>query len=152
MNLGLLIEERRYQFHLEYLPKVFQFFLFFPLTLFILYAIMEEELIINIINVMLEEYKKKTNTGVGLGILFHFVAGVLAGIWNNGDSTTLAIVAIVVGIVGTILFFWGLASYAKGKGYSGAFGLLGLFSLLGLIILVIMPDKNKTPQSQEQSQ
>ena len=95
---------------------------------------------------MLKEFEKKTNIGIGVGILFHLLSGVLLGFWASGDSRTLAILAIVVGVLGTIMFFWGLSSYAKGKGHSGVYGLLGIFSLLGLIILAVMPDKNKLSQ------
>lgn len=92
---------------------------------------------------MLQEYKSKTNTGVGFGILLHFVSGLMYSYWDSASLNTLVILATVVAIAGTISFFYGLASYSKGKGYSSSLGILGIFGLIGLIILVIMPDKNK---------
>lgn len=87
---------------------------------------------------MLVEYKKKTNIGVGLGILTQIVGrGLIAG----GDAG--AILGFLFLLGGAVLFIWGCCSYAKGKGYHDAWGFLGLLSLIGLIILVCFPDKHK---------
>jgi hypothetical protein len=87
---------------------------------------------------MLAEYKRKTNIGVGLGMGLQIASRALTP--QGGGLAPLAIVLVVGGI---ILFIWGCMSYAKGKGYNGAWGLLGLLSIIGLIILVLMPDKHK---------
>ncbi len=87
---------------------------------------------------MLAEYKRKTNIGVGLGILAQFVGFVLIVV-----AYEVAILGYSFLFGGIVLFIWGCWSYAKGKGYEGAVGLLGLFTIIGLIILACLPDKHK---------
>ena len=87
---------------------------------------------------MLAEYKRKTNIGVGLGIVAQFVGYVLT---SFGDVGAFFGYSFLVG--GTVLFIWGCWSYAKGKGYDGALGFLGLFTIIGLIILACLTDKHK---------
>lgn len=87
---------------------------------------------------MLEEYKKKTNIGVGAGIVLQLVGRSLQ---NQGESMVL--IGYLLILAGFIAFIWGCASYAQGKGYSHWFGALGFLSILGLIVLVLMPDKHK---------
>ena len=87
---------------------------------------------------MLAEYKRKTNIGVGLGILAQVVGYVLT---SFGGAGAVFGWSFLVG--GTVLFIWGCWSYAEGKGYDGAFGFLGLFTIIGLIILACLPDKHK---------
>ncbi len=81
---------------------------------------------------MLAEYKTKTNVFILLGL----VAQVISGFMTENAAG-------VIRIVGTGLIVTGCCFYAKGKGYSGAWGLLGLLSLLGLLILIFMKDKQK---------
>lgn len=88
---------------------------------------------------MLQEYKTKTNIGIGVGFLCSIVGRVLA----HGGSEFGIIIGLVFIIAGIILFIWGCISYARGKGQSPFFGLLGLLYILGLIILVFLPDKHK---------
>lgn len=69
---------------------------------------------------MLAEYKKKTNVGVGFGILASIVGSFLVG---GGVDTQEAVLVVLGGLLllgGTVLFIWGCCSYAKGKGHSGA--------------------------------
>ena len=88
---------------------------------------------------MLSEYKKKTNIGVGLGIITQIIANVVSAGGGEWDM----IIGGLLGFVGTVFFIYGCISYAKGKGHHGAWGILGLFSIIGLIILVLFPDKHK---------
>ncbi len=53
--------------------------------------------------------------------------------------------------VGTVLFILGLCDYAKAKGYSGFVGLLGFCSWPGLVIVAILPDRTKKPDSEPNS-
>jgi hypothetical protein len=92
---------------------------------------------------MIQEYKSKANLAIGLGIVLFIVSAATAVNANRSGSTGLALAANVVEIVSGVLFIWGCCMYAKGKGYSAAFGLLGFLSLIGLIILVVLPDKAK---------
>ena len=87
---------------------------------------------------MLSEYKKKTNIGVGLGIIIQIIANVVSA---GGEGNI--IIGGLLGFVGTVFFIYGCVSYAKGKGHHGAWGILGLFSIIGLIILVLFPDRHK---------
>lgn len=84
---------------------------------------------------MLEEKKTNTNIGIGVGILLQILSRVL--------TRDLGVLALILGIVGAVLFIWGCFNYAEGKGHSKWLGLLGLLSLMGLIILVILPDRCK---------
>jgi len=88
---------------------------------------------------VLSEYKKKTNIGVGLGIITQIIANVVSAGGGEWDM----IIGGLLGFVGTVFFIYGCISYAKGKGHHGAWGILGLFSIIGLIILVLFPDKHK---------
>ena len=88
---------------------------------------------------MLAGYKRKTNVGVGFGILFQGIskiAPLIGGDWG-------VIISLSSLLFGIGLFTWGCMSYMKGKGYHGAWGLLGLLSIIGLIILVLFPDRHK---------
>lgn len=118
---------------------------------------------------MLVQYKRKTNVGIGLGLLTSIV-GTLVGnslgcgrveppillrslraIANCAQSKPVGLLLLIGGsllqLIGIVLFLWGCWSYAKGKGYRGAWGLLGLGfviaglpGLIGLIILAVFPD------------
>lgn len=85
---------------------------------------------------MLAQYKKNTNIGVGLGIVFQLAGRFL----SNSGSEGFGLILLLIGLVA---FIWGCGQYAKGKGYSVWFGALGLLSIIGLIVLVLFPDKHK---------
>lgn len=90
---------------------------------------------------MLQEYKTKTNIGIGLGLLLSLGGRMLLA---GGEQQLNLLAGLVLTIAGAIAFIWGCMSYARGKGYSPLFGLLGLLYILGLIILALMPDKHKS--------
>ena len=84
---------------------------------------------------MLEEYKTKTNIGVGLGIVCQLIGRSL--------SDTSPGLGSIVMLAGTALFIYGCFSYATAKGHPSWYGLLGFLSIIGLIVLVILPDNHK---------
>ena len=86
---------------------------------------------------MLPEYKKKTNIGVGIGIIVEILGRVMA------MNQALVLPGLIIVLVGAVFFIWGCRNYAAGKGYSNVLGLLGLLSCFGLIVLVLLPDKFK---------
>ena len=88
---------------------------------------------------MLPEYKRRTNIGVGLGLILQMIG---RGLSESGGSLQ-AILGLLMILVGGFFFIWGCTQYAKAKGRSGWFGALGLLSLIGLIILVFLSDQNK---------
>jgi len=90
---------------------------------------------------MLSEYKRKTNIGVGIGLILQIIGNVLAG---PGDAIGRApLIGVFLLLIGLGFFIWGCMSYSKGKGHHPAWGLLGLLSIIGLIVLVLFPDKHK---------
>jgi hypothetical protein len=84
---------------------------------------------------MIAEKAKKSNIGIGVGILVE-IAGRLLLV--SGATPLLGIAVLVSGIG---LMIWGCFNYAEAKGYPQVVGLLGLCSILGLIVLVLLPDK-----------
>jgi len=89
---------------------------------------------------MLEEYKTKTNIGVGIGLILSTIARVVLG----GENQLDFIAGLILAISGTAVFIWGCMSYARGKGYHPLFGFFGLLNILGLLILVLLRDRYKT--------
>ena len=73
---------------------------------------------------MLPDKKANTNIGIGLGILLQ-VAG--RGLAYANEAA--AIPALVMTLLGAVLFIWGCMNYAEGKGHSKWLGLLGLAEL-----------------------
>ena len=85
------------------------------------------------------------------GIILQIVGWVM----NRGDSAATIrnappaesnVLALVITVIGTVLLIYGLALYAKAKGYHPLFGLFGLLSIIGLIVLGVLPDKLKAPK------
>jgi len=87
---------------------------------------------------VLTEYKRKTNVGVGLGLLGMIVRNAMAG----SDLSGVSMVGVAVFVLSAGSFIWGCVQYAKGKGQSGYWGALGLFWILGLLVLFFLPDKH----------
>lgn len=96
---------------------------------------------------MVPAYKKKANLGIGGSILavvlmFVYITAIAHpspnASQNNGDPLVMVLMLISSG-----LFFWGLYNYAKSKGRTGWLALLGFLNLIGLIILVMLPNKLK---------
>jgi hypothetical protein len=87
---------------------------------------------------MLQQYKKQTNIGVGVGFLISVLSKVLA----QQFAPPVPLVWML-SLVGVALIIWGCVGYAKGKGHSGYWGALGLLWILGFIILALFPDKHK---------
>ena len=89
---------------------------------------------------MLAEYKKKTNFSIGLSIIA-FILAILLDSFFESEIAKAAAYLLMTSVMP--LWIFGVWSYAKGKGYHGAWGLLGVFTIIGLIILACFPDKNK---------
>jgi hypothetical protein len=84
---------------------------------------------------MLAEYKRKTNIGVGLGIIGEILGRALS---NSGSW-----LGLIISLAGVVLFIWGCTQYAKAKGHSPWFGAFGLLSLIGLLVLFFLSDRYK---------
>ena len=89
---------------------------------------------------MIEEYRIRTNIGVGLGIIAQIVGFYVSYYIQIGIVLWLAAIVIYGGF---LLLIWGLWNYAKGKGYKGVWGLLGLLSVFGFVVLALFPDRKK---------
>lgn len=89
---------------------------------------------------MIEEYRIRTNIGVGFGIIAQIVGFYVSYFVQIGIVLWLAAIVIYGG---SLLFIWGLWNYAKGKGYKGVWGLLGLLSIFGFVVLALFPDRKK---------
>ncbi len=91
---------------------------------------------------MLVQWKKKRNVGVLGGIIVSW-AGV--GLFFLSPHTGLIYVAGLLVLSGLILWFWGFAAYAIGKGYPAILGvcLALLLNIVGLLVLLVIPDKHK---------
>ena len=90
---------------------------------------------------MVAEYQKRSNVGVGIGLVTQILGKVIMG---TAGTTALGMFGAVLAIAGSVLFLWGCWQYAIGKGYSGVTGLLGLLSVFGLIVLLVIPDRRRT--------
>lgn len=82
---------------------------------------------------MLDEHNRKSNIGIGLGILCQ-VLGIILNI-------PLISMLLIFGGLG--LFIYGCGQYAEAKGHSWGWGVLGFFSIIGLLILYFLPDRTK---------
>jgi hypothetical protein len=84
---------------------------------------------------VLEEKKRNTNIGIGVGILLQLVYRIL--------GPGFGVIGSLIGLIGLGFFIWGCANYSEGKGHSKWLGFLGLLSIIGLIVLMFLPDKHK---------
>jgi len=87
---------------------------------------------------MLPGKKRKTNIGVGIGLVFHLLELILVRQGIIAPETGMFLWAFAV-----VTFVWGCMNYAEGKGSSKWFGLLGLLSIIGLLGLFFLPDRHK---------
>jgi hypothetical protein len=99
---------------------------------------------------MLPEYKKKTNIGIGLGIITFVVCVLLVTLVSDTSKEAATALGGTIGPLSSLLLIYGFCCYAKGKGYHGAWGLLGLLTIIGLIILVCFPDRHKPKDEQKE--
>jgi uncharacterized membrane protein len=91
---------------------------------------------------VLAGYTRKTNIGVGMGIVLEIVGRIM--VHNPEPMRSMGSIIMLVGLVA---FIWGCAQYAKGKGHSPWFGLFGLLSIIGLIVLALFRDKHKVSEA-----
>jgi hypothetical protein len=87
---------------------------------------------------MLADKKRKTNMGVGGGLLLQLLGVTL---FFTGETGALIGLGMILGSIP--VFLWGCMNYSAGKGHSKYIGLLGLAGLLGLLVLVVLPDQHK---------
>ena len=85
---------------------------------------------------MLAAYERRTNIGVGAGLLVSIAGRVLT---VRGYPQ----LGLLIALAGFILFIWGCAEYCNGKGQSPWLGLFGILSIFGLLVLFFLPDRHK---------
>ena len=56
---------------------------------------------------MLPQYKRKTNIGVGVGLLLQLIGNVLLGPEGSDPSLNQSIIGMFLALVGFVLFIWG---------------------------------------------
>lgn len=92
---------------------------------------------------MIARLQKQKNIGIVAGLLASWsgVALIYAG------QKELIYLAIGLILLGLLLWFWGVATYARAKGYPAILGvcLALLLNILALLVLLVIPDKTKTP-------
>lgn len=66
---------------------------------------------------------------------------IVAAALTRSVGPELAIVLLIVRIAALVPWFWGLADYARSKGYAAAWAALGILSCIGLLILVLLPNR-----------
>ena len=87
---------------------------------------------------MIAEKLKKSNIGVGIGIVLEIAGRVL-----TASGAPLIFLGIPILVAGVVIFIWGCFNYSEAKGYSRYLGFLGVASCIGLIVLILLPDKCK---------
>ena len=88
---------------------------------------------------MLNEYKRTTNIGIGIGFVLVLIGRALA----RSQLDTGTVIGWVLCLIGLGFFVWGSGQYAKGKGHSAYWGALGLLYILGFVVLYFLPDRHK---------
>ncbi|MFC1835781.1 hypothetical protein ACFL2Q_13795, partial [Thermodesulfobacteriota bacterium] len=84
--------------------------------------------------------------GIAGGFVVGVVGQIVANIGGAEESTAGLVIGLIIALIGSGLLIWGFYCLAKKKGYHGAFCLLAFVPCLpGLIILLLLPDKYKTP-------
>jgi len=87
---------------------------------------------------MLPEKRKKTNVGVGVGLILFVIGFVLS---RQEDPT--GSIGFLLLLLSVVPFTLGCMNYAEGKGHSKWVGLVGVAGIVGLIVLIILPDQHK---------
>ena len=90
---------------------------------------------------MLPEKQRKTNVGVGIGLLLFVIGFILSRQEDPIGSVGFLLILVSLGP-----FTWGCMNYAEGKGHSKWVGLVGIAGIIGLIVLIILPDQRKGGQ------
>jgi hypothetical protein len=86
-----------------------------------------------------KELEKSSNIKIVIGIVGMIASRVIP--LGADPAGPIAIIAIVIGLLSLIPWFWGLADYARSKGYSAVMAVLGICSIIGLLVLVVLPNK-----------
>ncbi len=87
---------------------------------------------------MLPDKKRKTNIGIGVGIILQLSRFILVR-----QHIIPPDLGLVIWVFGVVFFVWGCMNYAEGKGASKWFGLFGILSLVGLLVLLLIPDRHQ---------
>lgn len=87
---------------------------------------------------MIESHKNRANIFIIIGLIMSIGANIWSRSLPPGDS--MIAVALVISIIGTVVFVFGCMEYAQAKGRSRWWGLFGLLSLIGLLVLVLLKD------------
>lgn len=88
---------------------------------------------------MLNQYKRTTNIGIGVGFILVLVGKYLA----VSHPGSLGVLGLATALVGVGFFVWGSSQYALGKGHSPYWGALGVLYIFGFLILLLLPDRHK---------
>ncbi len=95
-------------------------------------------------NRMRPEKQRKTNTGVGIGLVLQ-----LGGLLLLRAGEELALLGLLFVLLSLPVFVWGCMHYAEGKGHSKWVGVVGLVGIVGLIVLFVLPDQRQDGRSGE---
>gem|GEM_PF-3046850 len=92
---------------------------------------------------MIVRLQKQKNIGIVAGLLASWTG---VAIIYAAPQKNLVYLAIGLIILGLVLWFWGVATYARAKGYPAILGvcLALLLNILALLVLLVIPDKTKT--------
>lgn len=80
--------------------------------------------------------KRKAMIGIGSGLGLEIVSYLPA---FGGEM--FSFLALILFVVGTLLFIWGCTHYVLSKGLPDWLGYLGLFSVVGLIVIFLLPSR-----------
>lgn len=98
--------------------------------------------------------QKSANIKIGLALLMIFGSAALMVALAQGQTGPSmdmpVILLLIVRFAALVPWFWGLAEYAKSKGYSGGTAAWGLLGCIGLLVLAVMPDKYQQTHAQVQ--
>jgi hypothetical protein len=96
----------------------------------------------------IENYRKQARLGGCLGIALQPISLLLIGSLSELDGmSTRVILGITVLGLSFILMDWGIWNYAKSKGYGNYVAALSIFCVYGLVILLCLPDKQRSRET-----